>query len=74
MMYFAVESAKSNGNLNIEFRVTFLVYVYMTHEIKLKRIFYIWIHLAGVRQVYVHVDRNNRPAQLLYQKMGFEVI
>ncbi|XP_004513484.1 GCN5-related N-acetyltransferase 6, chloroplastic isoform X2 [Cicer arietinum] len=28
----------------------------------------------GVRQVYVHVDRNNRPAQLLYQKMGFEMV
>ncbi|KAL5098333.1 hypothetical protein RYX36_002660 [Vicia faba] len=40
MMYFAVESAKSNG----------------------------------VRQVYVHVDRNNMPAQLLYQKMGFEMV
>ncbi|XP_058723207.1 GCN5-related N-acetyltransferase 6, chloroplastic-like [Vicia villosa] len=40
MMYFAVESAKSNG----------------------------------VRQVYVHVDRNNMPGQLLYQKMGFEMV
>ncbi|WJX24334.1 N-terminal methionine N(alpha)-acetyltransferase NatE [Trifolium repens] len=29
---------------------------------------------AGVRQVYVHVDRNNTPAQLLYQKMGFEMV
>ncbi|KAH1209506.1 N-alpha-acetyltransferase MAK3 [Glycine max] len=28
----------------------------------------------GLTQVYVHVDRNNRPAQILYQKMGFEVI
>ncbi|CAK8532034.1 unnamed protein product [Lathyrus sativus] len=41
MMYFAIESAKSN---------------------------------AGVRQVYVHVDRNNMPGQLLYQKMGFEMV
>ncbi|XP_057428825.1 GCN5-related N-acetyltransferase 6, chloroplastic isoform X2 [Lotus japonicus] len=40
MMYFAVETAKSNG----------------------------------VTQVYVHVDRNNRPAQLLYQKLGFEMV
>ncbi|WVZ18303.1 hypothetical protein V8G54_005625 [Vigna mungo] len=29
---------------------------------------------AGVTQVYVHVDKNNSPAQILYQKMGFEVI
>jgi ribosomal protein S18 acetylase RimI-like enzyme len=28
----------------------------------------------GVKQVYVHVDRNNTPAQLLYQKMGFKVM
>ncbi|XP_027355469.1 uncharacterized protein LOC113865220 isoform X5 [Abrus precatorius] len=28
----------------------------------------------GVTQVYVHVDRNNRPAQILYQKMGFEMV
>lgn len=28
----------------------------------------------GVSQVYVHVDRNNRPGQLLYQKMGFEMV
>ncbi|KAK7328822.1 hypothetical protein VNO77_22946 [Canavalia gladiata] len=28
----------------------------------------------GVTQVYVHVDRNNRPAQKLYQKMGFEMV
>ncbi|CAL5184713.1 unnamed protein product [Lathyrus oleraceus] len=40
MMFFAFESAKSNG----------------------------------VRQVYVHVDRNNMPGQLLYQKMGFEMV
>ncbi|KAG5012072.1 hypothetical protein AAZX31_09G067100 [Glycine max] len=28
----------------------------------------------GLTQVYVHVDRNNRPAQILYQKMGFEMV
>ncbi|XP_020235530.1 uncharacterized protein LOC109815274 isoform X2 [Cajanus cajan] len=28
----------------------------------------------GVTQVYVHVDKNNRPAQILYQKMGFEMV
>ncbi|KAI9113692.1 hypothetical protein K1719_014943 [Acacia pycnantha] len=28
----------------------------------------------GVEQVYVHVDPNNRPAQILYQKKGFEMI
>ncbi|KAK7303998.1 hypothetical protein RJT34_14966 [Clitoria ternatea] len=28
----------------------------------------------GVTQVYVHVDRNNRPAQILYEKMGFEMV
>ncbi|KAK7411850.1 hypothetical protein VNO78_03293 [Psophocarpus tetragonolobus] len=28
----------------------------------------------GVTQVYVHVDRNNRPAQLLYQKLGFKMV
>ncbi|KAK7281293.1 hypothetical protein RIF29_09131 [Crotalaria pallida] len=28
----------------------------------------------GVTQVYVHVDRNNRPAQILYQKIGFEIV
>ncbi|XP_061352509.1 GCN5-related N-acetyltransferase 6, chloroplastic-like isoform X2 [Gastrolobium bilobum] len=39
MIYFAVETAKSNG----------------------------------VTQIYVHVDRNNSPAQILYQKMGFEL-
>ncbi|BAT80044.1 hypothetical protein VIGAN_02300400 [Vigna angularis var. angularis] len=29
---------------------------------------------AGVTQVYVHVDKNNSPAQILYQKMGFEMV
>ncbi|MED6135690.1 hypothetical protein PIB30_049028 [Stylosanthes scabra] len=28
----------------------------------------------GVTQIYVHVDRNNRPAQMLYQKMGFQMV
>lgn len=28
----------------------------------------------GAEQVFVHVHRNNKPAQLLYQKMGFEVV
>ena len=28
---------------------------------------------AGVEQVYVHVYRDNRAAQELYRKMGFEV-
>ncbi|XP_019417049.1 PREDICTED: uncharacterized protein LOC109328177 isoform X2 [Lupinus angustifolius] len=28
----------------------------------------------GVTQLYVHVDRNNNPAQILYQKMGFEMV
>ncbi|KAI4344601.1 hypothetical protein L6164_011808 [Bauhinia variegata] len=28
----------------------------------------------GVEQVYMHVDRNNRPAQMLYQRMGFEMV
>lgn len=28
----------------------------------------------GVENVYVHVHRNNRPAQELYEKMGFEII
>ncbi|KAJ7979248.1 Acyl-CoA N-acyltransferase (NAT) superfamily protein [Quillaja saponaria] len=28
----------------------------------------------GVEQVYVHVDRNNKPAQELYQKMGFKMV
>ncbi|XP_014501056.1 uncharacterized protein LOC106761942 isoform X2 [Vigna radiata var. radiata] len=28
----------------------------------------------GVTQVYVHVDKNNSPAQILYQKMGFEMV
>ncbi|XP_047164773.1 uncharacterized protein LOC124834178 isoform X3 [Vigna umbellata] len=29
---------------------------------------------AGVTQVYVHVDKNNSHAQILYQKMGFEMV
>lgn len=29
---------------------------------------------ADVEQVYVHVHKNNRAAQDLYQKMGFKVI
>ncbi|KAG8367151.1 hypothetical protein BUALT_Bualt16G0042800 [Buddleja alternifolia] len=28
----------------------------------------------GVEHVFVHVDRNNKAAQALYQKMGFEVV
>ncbi|RYR20305.1 hypothetical protein Ahy_B03g065417 isoform C [Arachis hypogaea] len=28
----------------------------------------------GVTQIYVHVDRNNRPAQMLYQKLGFQMV
>ncbi|KAK8465986.1 hypothetical protein PHAVU_009G227400 [Phaseolus vulgaris] len=28
----------------------------------------------GVTQVYVHVEKNNSPAQILYQKMGFEMV
>ncbi|XP_028124727.1 probable N-acetyltransferase san [Camellia sinensis] len=28
----------------------------------------------GAQQVFVHVHRKNRPAQELYQKMGFEVV
>ncbi|XP_028787002.1 uncharacterized protein LOC114742938 isoform X2 [Neltuma alba] len=28
----------------------------------------------GAEQAYVHVDPNNRPAQILYQKMGFEMV
>ncbi|CAJ1940501.1 unnamed protein product [Sphenostylis stenocarpa] len=40
MLYFAVESAKSNG----------------------------------VPRLYVHVDRDNNPALVLYQKFGFEVV
>ncbi|KGN66295.1 uncharacterized protein LOC101207838 [Cucumis sativus] len=28
----------------------------------------------GIEQVYVHVRRNNTPAQALYQKIGFEVV
>ncbi|XP_061361531.1 GCN5-related N-acetyltransferase 6, chloroplastic-like isoform X2 [Gastrolobium bilobum] len=28
----------------------------------------------GVARVYVHVDRNNRPAQILYQNLGFEIV
>ena len=31
------------------------------------------IFMAGIEQVYVHVRRNNTPAQALYQKIGFEV-
>ncbi|KAK7363301.1 hypothetical protein VNO77_05437 [Canavalia gladiata] len=30
--------------------------------------------IAGVPRVYAHVDRNNRPAQILYQKSGFEIV
>lgn len=30
--------------------------------------------MAGIEQVYVHVHRNNLPAQALYQKIGFEVM
>ena len=33
-----------------------------------------YLHAVGVEQVFVHVHRNNGPAQELYQKMGFEVI
>ncbi|XP_070663279.1 GCN5-related N-acetyltransferase 6, chloroplastic-like isoform X2 [Malus domestica] len=29
---------------------------------------------ANVEQIYVHVDRKNKPAQELYRKMGFEII
>ncbi|KAF3439681.1 hypothetical protein FNV43_RR17959 [Rhamnella rubrinervis] len=29
---------------------------------------------TGVKQVYVHVHRDNQPAQELYQKMGFEIV
>ncbi|CAK9328185.1 unnamed protein product [Citrullus colocynthis] len=29
---------------------------------------------SGIEQVYVHVHRNNLPAQALYQKIGFEVV
>lgn len=32
------------------------------------------VHMIGAEQVFVHVHRNNKPAQLLYQKMGFEVV
>ncbi|KAJ4825234.1 hypothetical protein Tsubulata_035455 [Turnera subulata] len=32
------------------------------------------VKLNGVKDVYVHVHRNNRPAQDLYDKMGFEVV
>lgn len=28
----------------------------------------------GVEQVFVHVNRNNKPAQDMYQKMGFEMV
>ncbi|XP_022147601.1 uncharacterized protein LOC111016486 [Momordica charantia] len=29
---------------------------------------------SGIEQVYVHVHRNNTPAQALYRKIGFEVV
>ncbi|RZB55288.1 uncharacterized protein LOC114391989 [Glycine soja] len=29
---------------------------------------------TGVSRVYAHVDRNNKPAQILYQNLGFEII
>ncbi|KAI7981888.1 putative N-acetyltransferase san [Camellia lanceoleosa] len=38
---------------------------------------YVVVKLAksnGAEQVFVHVHRKNRPAQELYQKMGFEVV
>ncbi|XP_019436232.1 PREDICTED: uncharacterized protein LOC109342724, partial [Lupinus angustifolius] len=28
----------------------------------------------GVTRLYVHVDRNNEPAQILYKKIGFEMV
>jgi hypothetical protein len=30
--------------------------------------------VTGIEHAYVHVHRNNTPAQKLYEKMGFEVI
>ncbi|CAI0387522.1 unnamed protein product [Linum tenue] len=30
------------------------------------------IPVAGVKLMYVHVDRNNKPALQLFEKMGFE--
>ncbi|KAG6588080.1 hypothetical protein SDJN03_16645, partial [Cucurbita argyrosperma subsp. sororia] len=29
---------------------------------------------SGIEQVYVHVHRNNTPARILYEKIGFEVV
>lgn len=30
-------------------------------------------HIAGVDQIFVHVDRQNAAAQKLYAKLGFQV-
>ncbi|KAJ6913877.1 hypothetical protein NC651_016204 [Populus alba x Populus x berolinensis] len=30
--------------------------------------------VTGIEHAYVHVHRNNTPAQKLYEKMGFEIV
>lgn len=73
MLSFAIGAAKSNGNTTKHFSESSFHLSDLIHKIWLK-VHNSRIHLAGVTQVYVHVDKNNSPAQILYQKMGFEVI
>lgn len=33
----------------------------------------IHVHVAGLKKVFVHVHKDNKPALQLYEKMGFQV-
>ncbi|KAL8119896.1 hypothetical protein AgCh_017133 [Apium graveolens] len=63
MLSFAIKSAKYNGE-TVKFSHKKISRNFPTDQIR----------MTGAEQVFVHVHRNNKPAQLLYQKMGFEVV
>lgn len=70
MLKFAVETARSSGIIQREMKI-------QSNYMKMQCLliwFLIIFLVTGIEQVYVHVHRNNTPARVLYEKIGFEVI